>query len=138
MLAIPASVVLAASVWIAVPAGPSESLDSPQTVGTLPDDEFTTAAERLVYKYSVIPGGAFNSDELQRALADPVVAAHYKKVDPANIRVETVPADRYVHVSYRKGDAILWSKKKVLLRKGEKILTDGTTQIRIALRQLHL
>jgi hypothetical protein len=35
-----------------------------------------------------------------------------------------------LHVSYRKGNTILWSKKKVLLRKGEKILTDGTTQIR--------
>jgi hypothetical protein len=61
-------------VWIAVPAGLNESLDSPQTVSILPDDAFTTAAERLVYKYSVIPGGAYDSDELQRAMADPAVA----------------------------------------------------------------
>ena len=94
------------------------------------NDAPTTEAERAVYKYSVIPGGAYNSDELQSALADPVVAAHYANVDRTHIHTEVVSADRYVHVSYRKGDKIFWTKNKVLLRKGETILTDGTTQIR--------
>src|SRR5262245_4871361 len=97
----------------------------------LDQDALTQAgAQRPVYKYSVIPGGAYDDEELQRALADPVVAAHYANLDRAHVRTEIVPADRYVHVSYRKGDRILWTSKKVLLRAGERILTDGKTQIR--------
>ena len=71
------------------------------------------------------------SGELRRAItADPVVAAHYAKLDRSRIRTEIVPRDRFVHVSYRKGNQVFWTKKKVLLRRGETILTDGTTQIR--------
>ena len=143
-----AAAVLVAAVWIGAAAVLEGPVDSPATVTAeqyewlkralvdntaasyVPTEAPTTAAARAVYKYSVIPGGAYDGEELRRALADPVVAAHYEKVDRTNIRTEVVPADRYVHVSYRKGDTIFWSKKKVLLRKGETILTDGTTQIR--------
>jgi hypothetical protein len=84
-----------------------------------------------VYRYSVVPGGTHTPDELRDAIKnDVVVAAHYEKLDHPRLRTEVVPSDRYVHVSYRKGDRVFWSSKKVLLRKGETILTDGTTQVR--------
>ena len=87
--------------------------------------------DRASYRYSIIPGGAYNTLELQSAIEkDPIVASHYVHVDPARVRVETVARDRLVHVSYRKGNQIFWAKSKVLLRQGETILTDGTTQIR--------
>ena len=86
---------------------------------------------RPVYRHSVVPGGTYSPDELRGAIArDVVVAAHYEKLDQTRLRTEIVPNDRYVHVSYRKGDQVFWTAKKVLLRKGETILTDGTTQIR--------
>lgn len=89
------------------------------------------ALGRPVYRYSVVPGGTHNPVELRDAIArDAVVAAHYASVDQSRLRTEVVPADRYVHVSYRKGDRVFWTKKKVLLRRGETILTDGATQIR--------
>lgn len=83
------------------------------------------------YRYSVIPGGVYDQLELRQAVErDPIVAAHYEHLDQSKLRVEKVLHDRYVHVSYRKGDDIFWTKKKVLLRQGETILTDGTTQVR--------
>ncbi len=89
------------------------------------------ASSRPVYRYSVVPGGTHSPDELRDAIAkDAVVAAHYEKLDQSRLRAEVVPSDRYVHVSYRKGDRVYWSSKKLLLRKGETILTDGTTQVR--------
>ncbi len=86
---------------------------------------------RPVYKYSVVPGGAHSPVEMRTAInTDPVVATHYKTLNASGLRTEVVREDRLVHVSYRKGDEVFWTKKKVLLRKGETILTDGTTQIR--------
>ena len=90
-----------------------------------------TSSERPVYRYSVVPGGTYTEGELQSALdADPVVAAHYKQLDRSRVRKEVVARDRLVHVSYRKGNDVFWTKKKVLLRQGETILTDGKTQVR--------
>ena len=87
--------------------------------------------QRPNYRYSVIPGGAYNALELRQAIHDDaVVAAHYEHLDQSTLRVERVPHDRYVHVSYRKGNHIFWTKNKVLLRQGETILTDGKTQVR--------
>ena len=87
--------------------------------------------DRLVYRYSVIPGGAYNAGELRHAIqADPVVAAHYKDLDQSKLQVRTVAHDQYAYVSYRKGDAIYWTKNKVLLRQGERVITDGTKLIR--------
>jgi hypothetical protein len=87
--------------------------------------------DRLVYRYSVIPGGAYNAGELRHAIqADPVVAAHYNDLDQSKLQVRTVAHDQYAYVSYRKGDAIYWTKNKVLLRQGETVITDGTKLIR--------
>ena len=87
--------------------------------------------QRPNYRYSVIPGGAYNEVELRQAIQnDAIVAAHYARLDQSKLRVERVTHDRYVHVSYRKGKDIFWTKNKVLLRQGETILTDGKTQVR--------
>ena len=103
----------------------------PGVQGPATDAEALEIAGRGVYPYSVIPGGAFTVEELTTAIErDAVVAAHYAHLDSSRVRAETVPHNRYVHVSYRKGNNVYWTKKKVLLRRGETILTDGTTQIR--------
>jgi hypothetical protein len=88
-------------------------------------------SDRPVYRYSVIPGGAYSPDELRQAIqSDSVVAAHYEELDQSKLKVRTVAHDQYAYVSYRKGDAVYWTKNKVLLRQGETVLTDGTTLIR--------
>ena len=89
------------------------------------------ASDRPVYRYSVIPGGAYTAGELRDAIRlDAVVAAHYNNLDQSKLQVRTVAHDQYAYVSYRKGETVSWTKNKVLLRQGETVITDGKTLIR--------
>jgi hypothetical protein len=86
---------------------------------------------RPVFRHSVVPGGVFSTAEVTAAMdRDPVVAAHYAKLDLAALRVEVVSRPQWAHVSYRIGDDIFWTRNKVKLSAGERILTDGRTTIR--------
>jgi len=81
---------------------------------------------RLVYPYSVVPGGVRSGAELREiATHDPVIAKHYAGFDYARARVIEVDRPRMVYVSYRRGGEIHWSSKQASLHKGEKLLTDG-------------
>jgi hypothetical protein len=89
------------------------------------------ASERPVYRHSIVPGGAYSRGELVGAIrADAVVAAHYEHIDVDKIRPKTVTAAREVYVSYRVGDRVFWTKNRVRLSPGERLLTDGTSEIR--------
>lgn len=89
------------------------------------------SAARPVYRYSVIPGGAYNADELVDAIErDPVVAAAYRTVSADGVHAEVVPADRLAYMSYRIGDQIYWTKHQIRLQRGETILTNGVAQLR--------
>ncbi|HEX7359412.1 MAG TPA: PEP-CTERM sorting domain-containing protein [Bryobacteraceae bacterium] len=82
---------------------------------------------RPVYPYSVIPGGAYSQAELRYAVKhDPVVRKHYGDFDVADAQVVTLTADRYEYASYRIKNHIYWTKRRLRLRKGEALLTDGT------------
>ena len=59
-----------------------------------------------------------------------MVAQHYRDLDPATMRRETLNADQLAFVSYRMGDRIYWTKQKVRISAGETILTNGDTLIR--------
>ncbi len=79
-----------------------------------------------VYPYSVVDGGVHGVQELQSAIRrDPVVAKHYSNFKLDRARVVEAKADRDFHVSYRMGDEIFWTKKKLKVTKGEKLITDG-------------
>jgi hypothetical protein len=89
------------------------------------------AAERAVYPYSIIAGGARNVDELKHAIAaDPVVAAHYAGFDLENVHAIRLEQPRLAHVSYRIGDAVYWTRKPLLIGAGETVLTDGVRTAR--------
>ncbi|MDY0977982.1 PEP-CTERM sorting domain-containing protein [Massilia sp. CFBP9012] len=88
-------------------------------------------AARRIYPFSIIPGGVADKDELARVIrTDAVVAAHYAGFDVANARAVTVTAPRAVYVSYRKGDQVYWTRKKLMLAPGETLLTDGKNEMR--------
>ena len=88
-------------------------------------------AARRVYRYSVVPGGALDRAELERVLRDDkVVAAHYAGFDASRAHVVAVSVPRAVYVSYRKGDKIYWTSKKLMLEVGETLLTDGRNEMR--------
>ena len=89
------------------------------------------SAARPLYPYSVIPGGVEGAPELKNALLrDPVAAAHYSDFDVTSARVVRLDQDRLAYVSYRIGNHIFWTSRKVKLAKGETIITDGAHEAR--------
>jgi hypothetical protein len=81
---------------------------------------------RPVYPYSVVPGGVEDAGELKWvAEHDPIVGAHYAGFNYARARMVRLTLARTVYVSYRIGNHIYWSRRRVTLHKGEKLITDG-------------
>jgi len=90
------------------------------------------APERLVYNFSVIPGGVRSGQELERAEArDPVVRRHFADFVVGQFRIVRLPAPENVYVSYRVVNDVFWTKKKIRLAKGEPLATDGVHYARI-------
>ena len=88
-------------------------------------------AGRPLFPYSVIPGGIGSRGELANAIAnDPVVAAHYAGFHVSGARIVTLSAPRSAYVSYRIGDQIFWTAKRVFLPKNEAVITDGAVEAR--------
>ena len=83
-------------------------------------------ADRPVYPYSVVPGGVADAKELKWvAEHDPVVAAHYAGFDYDHARVVRLTLAQTAYVSYRIGNRVYWTHRRVTLHKGEKVITDG-------------
>jgi len=93
--------------------------------------EKTSADARQVYRYSVVPGGVRTPEELIEAMAkDSVVAGHYAEIDKANLTIGRLSEPLQAHVSYRIGDRVYWTKRKLTIQAGEQIVTDGKTLVR--------
>ena len=90
-----------------------------------------TKQTRRVYPYSIVPGGVTDRRELARVVVmDKVVATHYAAFETTRATVRTVDKPRAVYVSYRKGDKVYWTAKKLQLARGETLLSDGQNEIR--------
>jgi hypothetical protein len=104
----------------------TSKLPSLSTLGSLRPTSVQERNRRVVYPYSVVPGGVRSSEELQTvATHDPVVAEHYSGFSYKQARVIEVSEPKLVYLSYRRGDHIYWTRKQASLRVGEKLLTDG-------------
>jgi PEP-CTERM motif-containing protein len=89
------------------------------------------APDRPVYPYSVVPGGVEDAKELKWvAEHDPVVAAHYAGFDYDHAQVVRLVLAQTAYVSYRIGNHIYWTRHRLKLRKGEKVITDGRIVLR--------
>jgi hypothetical protein len=81
---------------------------------------------RLVYPYSVIPGGIRDVEELRAAIArDADVAQHYADFDLPKLRLVSLQNDKWAYVSYRVPDGIYWTERRTRLKRGEILVTDG-------------
>lgn len=81
---------------------------------------------RPVYPYSVVAGGVEDAGELKWvAEHDPIVGAHYAGFDYAHARVVRLTLARTAYLSYRIGNHIYWTRRRISLHKGEKLITDG-------------
>ncbi|MGA9979943.1 MAG: PEP-CTERM sorting domain-containing protein [Candidatus Sulfotelmatobacter sp.] len=84
------------------------------------------ASKRPVYPYSVVPGGVEDARELKWvAEHDPIVAAHYAGFDYDHARIVRLTLAQTVYVSYRIGNHVYWTRHRITLHKGEKLITDG-------------
>lgn len=94
-------------------------------------EEFRPRVGRPVYPYSVVPGGVEDVHELKWvADHDPVVASHYAGFDYDHARIVRLTLARTVYLSYRIGNHVYWTRRRVTLHPGEKILTDGRKSVR--------
>lgn len=81
---------------------------------------------RYVYQYSVIPGGIQSADELRDAIMiDPVVAQHYADFDVGQMKFVTLERDTPFYVSYRLHSGVYWTTQRLMLHRGERLITDG-------------
>jgi hypothetical protein len=85
---------------------------------------------RKVYPYSIVPGGAKTVDDAKLAMARPDVRANYANIDFSKLRQEKLATNLSGYVSYRYGDKIYWTAKKLTLRAGETVFTDGVHTVR--------
>ncbi|MGA8270437.1 MAG: PEP-CTERM sorting domain-containing protein [Candidatus Sulfotelmatobacter sp.] len=82
--------------------------------------------DRPVYPYSLVPGGVQDAKELKWvAEHDPIVAAHYAGFDYDHARIVRLTLAQTVYLSYRIGNHVYWTRHRVTLHKGEKVITDG-------------
>jgi hypothetical protein len=100
---------------------------SPQPVSLVAEP----AVRRAIYGHSLVPGGIASPEELMALIhADPQLAEHYKGFDLSKAQIVTLDQDMLAYVSYRLENGIYWTTHPLLIRKGEKVITDGANFIR--------
>lgn len=88
--------------------------------------EIDSRPGRPAYLYSVIPGGVASAEELRQAMDhDPVVAQQFAGFDFQRAHLVQVSEKQSMHVAYRMGDKVYWTRKKVALHPGETLISDG-------------
>jgi len=96
-----------------------------------PSTGLTRRAGRMLFPYSVVPGGVESPQELGNAMGnDSTVALHYAGFNEAGAQVVSLDKDLHAYVSYRIGQEIFWTKKQVTIHKGETLITDGNVEAR--------
>lgn len=109
----------------------SSTDSSPDSSKTRADVANRRQSARTVYPYSIVPGGVRSVAELKAAIAtDAVVSAEYSGFHLEDARVIRLDHDRSVHVSYRVGDRVFWTRRELKLAKGETLITDGVVTAR--------
>ena len=106
---------------------PALSMDSGERSG----DGSSYKGQHRVYPFSVVPGGAHGREQLAQAISrDSLVARHYSDFDVAKTKVVRLAAAKTAYVSYRVNDKIYWTRNRIMLARGEEVLTDGANYAR--------
>ena len=91
---------------------------------TLPSPSYSSLLQsrpgRPAYLYSVVPGGIASAEELRQAMEnDPVVAQQFAGFDFQKAHLVQVSGNQSMHVAYRMGQKVYWTRKKLPLHSGE-------------------
>ncbi len=104
---------------------------TPRVLASVSEAPAAVRSLRLRYPYSIIPGGAYSPAELRGASErDQLIREHYIGFDMPSTRLVTLTTDRYQYVSFRLNNKVFWTKKRLLIPKGEVLMTDGTNYAR--------
>lgn len=120
---------------------PAQSPRVARTIRIVPDsfdfaayhvpDTAKAESGRVIFPYSVIPGGVSDREELADAVdRDPVVAEHYANFKVEDAQIVRAQNPQSVYVSYRIQNKIFWTARKVKLTQGERLISDGQTLAR--------
>ncbi len=113
------------------PDGPSISTSGERSFPPITQTGLFRDFDRPIYPLSVIRGGAYTAEEANAAIdRDPVVAEHYSVFQRALLTTVRSPFTRAVFVSYRRGNAIYWTRHPIALHEHETLLTDGANYAR--------
>ncbi len=86
--------------------------------------------KRKVYPYSIVPGGAEDLRQAKQSMTDPAIQGHYANVDLSQLKQVKLTENLSGYVSYRWGEKIYWTAKKITLHAGETVFTDGKHIVR--------
>jgi hypothetical protein len=103
-----------------------DDADPSASVSRVYSSSFELRPGRPAYLYSVIPGGVASAEELRQAIEhDPVVARQFEGFDFQRAHLVQVSEKQSMHVAYRMGNKVYWTRKKVALHPGETLISDG-------------
>src|SRR5665213_876647 len=86
--------------------------------------------KRKVYPYSIVSGGAEDLAEAKRSMSDPAIQRNYANVDLTQLKQVKLTENLSGYVSYRWGEKIYWTARKITLHAGETVFTDGKNIVR--------
>lgn len=87
--------------------------------------------ERIVYPYSIIPGGVRSREEMATNMSrDRVVADHFSGFNLSRAKMIKANETRFLYVSYRLKNKVYWTAKKVKIPEGETLISDGECEAR--------
>jgi hypothetical protein len=112
---------------------PRIRLENPQSIAepvTYVTTMVTEEVKRKIYPYSIVAGGAQTLHEAKWAMNDPAVQANYAAIDFSQLKQVKLETNLTGYVSYRWGDKIYWTKKRLTLKAGETVFTDGVHIVR--------
>jgi hypothetical protein len=96
-----------------------------------PAPKIQVRSRRLVYPYSIVPGGVLSAEELRQATVhDSVVARHYAGFNYRHAHMVQAKQAQKVYLSYRLHNKVYWTVRPASLHPGEKLLTDGNLTAR--------
>jgi hypothetical protein len=94
-------------------------------------DHQVDLSKRQVFPFSVVPGGTISKEEVKAKIeTDRVVREHYQGINVDKLFTFRLSKPATGYVSYRIGDKIYWTSKRLYLKAGEILLTDGVNLIR--------
>jgi hypothetical protein len=112
-------------------AAPSVASNTAYLLESQAAPQIQTRSRRLVYPYSIVPGGVNSADELRQAAThDSVVATHYASFNYRRAHLVEVKQAQRVYLSYRLHNKVYWTVRQASLHVGEKLLTDGMVTAR--------